>query len=66
LDNKILTAWNGLAISGLCAAAQAMPQRVEFRERAEKAVQFIREHLIQEGELLRSAYVNEQGEIVQM
>jgi hypothetical protein len=29
-------------------------------------VQFIREHLIQEGELLRSAYVNEQGEIVQM
>jgi uncharacterized protein YyaL (SSP411 family) len=66
LDNKIITSWNALAISGLCAAAQAMPQRPEFRERAERAVNFIREQLLVDGDLLRSAYADDQGNIVQM
>lgn len=66
LDNKIITSWNALAISGLCAAAQAMPQRPEFRERAERAVNFIREQLLVDGDLLRSAYADDQGNIVQI
>uniref|UniRef100_A0A914HXW8 DUF255 domain-containing protein n=1 Tax=Globodera rostochiensis TaxID=31243 RepID=A0A914HXW8_GLORO len=67
LDDKILTAWNALAISGFCAAAQAIPYRAaDFKERAEKAVAFIRCHLMFEGELLRSAYVDNVGQIVQI
>uniref|UniRef100_A0A183CCC1 Thioredox_DsbH domain-containing protein n=1 Tax=Globodera pallida TaxID=36090 RepID=A0A183CCC1_GLOPA len=66
-DDKILTAWNALAISGFCAAAQAIPYRAaDFKERAEKAVAFIRCHLMFEGELLRSAYVDNVGQIVQI
>jgi len=39
----------------------------EYRERAEIAVKFIKEHLYKEesGELLRSVYVDENGNIVQ-
>ncbi|KAL3110085.1 hypothetical protein niasHT_015688 [Heterodera trifolii] len=67
LDNKILTAWNALAISGFCAAAQAVPTRAaEFQKRAEKAVAFIRSHLFHGGELLRSAYVDNLGQVVQI
>lgn len=66
LDNKIITGWNALAISGFCAAAQAMPQRTEFRASAERAVKFIKENLVLNNELLRSAYVSEDGNIEQM
>jgi len=82
LDNKLVTAWNALAISGFCAAATIIDElkfyffnfykiiflrSKEYRERAEIAVKFIREHLYKEesGELLRSVYVDENGNIVQ-
>nr|CAD2179182.1 unnamed protein product [Meloidogyne enterolobii] len=69
LDNKLVTAWNALAISGFCAAATIIDEQKskEYRERAENAVKFIKEHLYKEesGELLRSVYVDENGNIVQ-
>uniref|UniRef100_A0A915EJP6 DUF255 domain-containing protein n=1 Tax=Ditylenchus dipsaci TaxID=166011 RepID=A0A915EJP6_9BILA len=66
LDNKILTSWNGLAISGLCAAASALPNRTDFRQMAEQAVEFAKNHLTLNGDLLRSAYVDENGKIAQI
>uniref|UniRef100_A0A1I8BTH5 Thioredox_DsbH domain-containing protein n=1 Tax=Meloidogyne hapla TaxID=6305 RepID=A0A1I8BTH5_MELHA len=70
LDNKLVTAWNALAISGFCAASATITDEQkskEYRERAEIAVKFIREHLynVENGELLRSIYVDENGNIVQ-
>lgn len=71
LDNKILTAWNALAISGLCSAAAALPQkRSEYIKRAEEAVVFIRKYLFikdeESNELLRSVYADSKtGNIVQ-
>ena len=73
LDNKILTAWNALTISGLWSAAAALPhKRLEYIKRAEEAVAFIQNYLfIKEGvepnaELLRSVYVDkETGNITQ-
>lgn len=63
---RFITSWNGLAISGFCAAASALG-RNDYRERAEKAVEFVRKYLMQDGNLLRSAYVNEtDGGVVQM
>ncbi|KAI1718385.1 thioredoxin-like domain-containing protein [Ditylenchus destructor] len=66
LDNKFITSWNGLAISGFCAASSALG-RSDYRERAEKAVEFVRKYLMQDGHLLRSAYVSEtDGGVVQI
>ena len=50
-DEKILTSWNGLAISGMSVAARAL-QRPEFADSAVRAVDFIRSHLWRDGRLL--------------
>ncbi|KAE9555205.1 hypothetical protein FO519_001555 [Halicephalobus sp. NKZ332] len=60
LDSKIITAWNGLMISGLCHAYAAFPKRKEYLEMAQKANGFLKQHLIDsDGKLLRTAYSNE-------
>jgi uncharacterized protein YyaL (SSP411 family) len=54
-DDKILTSWNGLAISAFARAAAAMGDE-RYLARAEQAVAYLRANLIdEEGRLLRSA-----------
>ena len=67
LDDKILTAWNGLMISGLCAAANALGNQ-EHLKMALKAAQFIKEtSWSQESKVLyRSAYRGSDGAIHQL
>ena len=50
-DEKILTAWNGLAIRGLACAGRRLG-RADFLDAATEAVDFIREYLYREGRLL--------------
>uniref|UniRef100_A0A1I7Y9F2 Thioredox_DsbH domain-containing protein n=2 Tax=Steinernema glaseri TaxID=37863 RepID=A0A1I7Y9F2_9BILA len=66
-DEKILTGWNALMISGLCSAAMALPQRKqEYLTIAKNALKFVKTHLLNEsGQLLRSAYGNGDGEVFQ-
>ncbi|XP_071476407.1 spermatogenesis-associated protein 20-like [Diadema antillarum] len=67
LDDKMLTAWNGLMVSGFARAGQVL-QRSEYTERAVKAVTFIRDHLFDPatGCLLRSCYRGADGNISQI
>ncbi len=51
-DEKIITAWNGLAISGLARAAAALG-RTEFAELAERAADAILETMRVDGRLMR-------------
>jgi uncharacterized protein YyaL (SSP411 family) len=55
LDDKILTAWNGLMIGACARAAQLLPDD-PFLETAQKAAGFLRDHLFdfESGELRRS------------
>lgn len=54
LDDKILTAWNALAISGLVNAAQALDED-EYLNMAIRTAQFIKEQMWKEdGRLLRN------------
>ncbi|HMN44506.1 MAG TPA: thioredoxin domain-containing protein [Povalibacter sp.] len=50
-DEKVLTAWNGLAITGMAIAARTL-RRPELTESATRALDFIREHLWHDGRLL--------------
>jgi len=50
-DEKILTAWNGLAISGLARASRALG-RDDHADAAVRAMQFLREHCWKDGRLL--------------
>jgi uncharacterized protein YyaL (SSP411 family) len=50
-DEKILTAWNGLAIAGLAAASRAL-DRTDYVDSAARAVAFLREHCWFDGRLL--------------
>lgn len=50
-DEKILTAWNALMISGMAAAGRAM-QVPQFTDSACRAVDFLRQHCWREGRLL--------------
>ena len=52
-DEKILTAWNGLAISAF-AHASFIYNEPKYKKAAEKAVTFILNHLIKEKRLYRS------------
>ncbi len=61
-DEKILTAWNGLMISGLSRAASIL-QDPEIQILADRAVKFVCQHLVDsEGNLLRS-WLGEPGTI---
>lgn len=53
LDDKIITAWNGLMISAFARGAQVLDD-AEYLATAQKAAHFIREHLWENGQLLRS------------
>jgi uncharacterized protein YyaL (SSP411 family) len=44
-DDKVLAGWNGLMISGLCAAGESAP--------AARAAEFIRTEMIKDGKLMR-------------
>ena len=50
-DEKIITAWNGLAIAGMAAAARTL-DRADLVESAARAVDFLREHCWRDGRLL--------------
>jgi hypothetical protein len=52
-DEKILTAWNALMIKGMAAAGRRL-QNPRYIESAQRAVDFIREHLYLDGRLLAS------------
>lgn len=53
LDDKILTAWNGLMISAFSKAAQVFDDS-KYREAAQKSARFIKTELWKDGRLLRS------------
>ncbi len=53
LDDKIITAWNGLMISGFARAAQAFGEE-RYVKAAQGSAAFIRQHLWKEGALIRS------------
>ena len=50
-DEKILTAWNGLAIRGMAMAGRLLA-RSDFVDSAERALDFIQAHLWRDGRLL--------------
>ena len=52
LDDKIITAWNGLAIAALAAAGRVL-QRDDFVAAAARAASFARRELLRDGRLLR-------------
>ncbi|WP_072742078.1 MULTISPECIES: thioredoxin domain-containing protein [Virgibacillus] len=51
VDDKILTAWNGLMIAALAKAGKVF-QNSNYTEMAQKAIQFIEDHLYQDGRLM--------------
>ncbi|CAO1393553.1 unnamed protein product [Diamesa serratosioi] len=59
LDTKIICAWNGLMLSGICKAASVdVPNRDAYLKIANKQIEFIRENLYntKERKLLRACY----------
>ncbi|EJW81494.1 hypothetical protein WUBG_07596 [Wuchereria bancrofti] len=63
LDNKIITSWNGLMISGLAKAAITL-QNDDLLRRAQRAVDFIKKHSMENDHLLHVVYIGTDGEIV--
>lgn len=66
VDTKIVTAWNGLMISGFAKSGFVLKDQT-YIDRAVKAASFIRNHLFNEEDktLLRCCYKGDNGEIVQ-
>ena len=66
LDDKILTSWNGLMISGYAVSGMAL-QNPDYVQRAVKAAEFLQKHMFdpENGTLLRSAYT-EGSEVKQL
>lgn len=64
LDSKLVTAWQGLAITGLVKAYQATDEK-KYLDRAEKCAGFVKKYLEENGELRRAVYLGESGEIEQ-
>ena len=54
LDDKIITAWNGLMISAFARAAQVARTIPAIAQAAQRSAQFIREQLWKDGRLLRN------------
>ncbi|XP_043513110.1 spermatogenesis-associated protein 20 isoform X1 [Frieseomelitta varia] len=67
LDDKIITAWNGLIISGLAFGGAAINNK-QYIERAVDAAKFIKQYLFDETKniLLHSCYRDEKNTITQM
>ncbi len=55
-DDKIITAWNGLMISGLCHAYRSFGLCSRFLQTAEQAMQFIIKHMTSDGKNLVRIY----------
>ncbi len=53
LDDKIITAWNGMMISAFARAAQILDDAA-YLESAQRSAHFLREHLWKNGALIRS------------
>jgi len=53
LDDKIITAWNGLMISAFARAAQVLGDPA-YLDAAQRAAAFVQSHLTKEGALIRS------------
>ncbi|HEY3858131.1 MAG TPA: thioredoxin domain-containing protein [Gammaproteobacteria bacterium] len=53
LDDKVLTAWNGLMIRGMASAGRLL-SRPEYVDSAERAAGFVHKHLWQDGRLYAS------------
>lgn len=66
VDTKIVTAWNGLMISGFAKAGFVLKDQ-NYIDRAIKAASFIRTNLFNEENktLLRCCYKGDEGEIAQ-
>ncbi|WP_430973582.1 thioredoxin domain-containing protein [Sunxiuqinia rutila] len=62
LDDKILTSWNALTISGLVAAYRAFGENV-YLHLAERNLQFLKEKQLTSSGLLRHSYKNETSKI---
>lgn len=67
LDDKIITAWNGLMITGLAFGGAAVENK-QYIEYAADAAKFIEQYLFDETKniLLHSCYRGEKNKIVQM
>ncbi|GFS41866.1 spermatogenesis-associated protein 20 [Trichonephila inaurata madagascariensis] len=67
MDDKFVTSWNGLMISGFARAAQVL-QETKYAQYAMDAAQFLNKHLYNQetGCLLRSAYKGTNGTIAQI
>ncbi|XP_071796859.1 spermatogenesis-associated protein 20-like [Asterias amurensis] len=67
LDDKVLTSWNGLMISGFARGGQVLGD-ASYTARGIQAATFIKEHLYndQKGCLIRSCYTDKQGEVTQI
>ncbi|KAK3738729.1 hypothetical protein QZH41_018106, partial [Actinostola sp. cb2023] len=67
LDDKMVTSWNGLMISGFARAGQVLGEDV-YTKRAVKAADFIRNNLYDKDtkELLRSCYRENKDEVSQI
>ncbi|MBE2269563.1 MAG: thioredoxin domain-containing protein [Anaerolinea sp.] len=62
LDDKILTAWNGLALASLSEAARVL-DRADYREAALRNATFLRENLLADGDRLWRTYNDGQAKI---
>lgn len=60
LDDKVLTDWNALMISALAKAGFALNEQ-RFLDMAEKAAEFLEEHLVEDGQLLHRFKDDEAG-----
>ncbi|MFV8226281.1 thioredoxin domain-containing protein [Christiangramia aquimixticola] len=62
LDDKSLTSWNAMMISGYCEAYKAFGNK-EYLERAIKGIKFIEEHLWLNNDTLQHTYKNGRSHI---
>ena len=53
-DEKVLAAWNGLALRAFALAARVLPQREDYREAARKNAGFLLDEMKENGRLHRS------------
>ncbi len=53
-DDKVLAAWNGLALRAFALAARVLPEREDYREAARKNAGFLLEKMKEDGRLHRS------------
>ncbi|XP_077980427.1 spermatogenesis-associated protein 20-like [Glandiceps talaboti] len=67
LDNKMITAWNGLMMSGFAKAGQLLPSS-NYTQRALEAANFIKTYMYDAatGCLLRSCYAGQSGDVTQI